>query len=316
MNEIKYINEKLVEKHLTTRECIDLMRDTLEAYSNKRCIQNLRTALRLDGDNLIGLMPGYVKDQNCFGTKVITVFPENYKISKPSHQGIVMIFDDKDGALKAVVDGEAITAKRTAAVSAVATDILASKDAKVMTLLGCGVQAEMHLESINHVRDLIEVRVWSLYIKDSTAFVQRMKKKYNIKITAVENSQDAVENADIICTLTPSKEPILFGDWVKKGVHINTVGACTPNARELDSTLVKKSKVFVDSFESATRESGDILIPIAEGVIDNSIIHAEIGEVILGSKSGREHENEVTVFESLGLAVEDIAAANYVYEKI
>ena len=201
-------------------------------------------------------MPGYLKKSGVLGTKIITVFPDNHRHGLPSHQGVVLLFDSNNGALKAVVDGSEITAIRTAAVSAIATDQLARKDSEVLCLLGAGQQARTHLEAMLLVRPIKVVKVWSRNSENAKRFKDEMEQKFNVLIKVCDTAEEAACDADIICTVTSSKQPILKGVWVKEGAHINAVGACQPNDRELDSELVRKSMFYVDSIESATNESG------------------------------------------------------------
>lgn len=309
------IEEKDVKNLSHMEDYIKVMRETLGSLSRGKSLQILRTAIRMDNDNILGVMPSYIKDNKVVGTKVITVFTKNHKIGKPSHQGVILVFDSENGELKAIVDGIAITAYRTAAVSAIATDLLARKNSKELALLGAGVQARSHLEAMLLVRDVKTVKVWDLYLDASENFAIEMSKKYCIEVVSCKTVEETVKTADIICTLTPAKEPILFGKWLKKGVHINAVGACTPDAREVDTETVIKSKLYVDKIESTINEAGDYIIPLNEGAITQEHIVGEIGDIIINNLEGRKTEEEITMFEALGLAVEDLAAANHIYKK-
>lgn len=294
------------------QSCIQLMRDTLAALARGEATQVLRTAMKLEERNVLGVMPSAFQSKNIAGTKVITVMPENSQKGLPSHQGIVIVFETETGTLKAVVEGEAITAIRTAAVSAVATDLLARKDSKVLAILGTGVQARMHLESIQLVRKIEQVFVWDRKVASAQKYAEEMSQQCKIPISYCETAEEAVKAADIICTVTAAKEPILFGKHVKKGAHINAVGACTPDCRELDTELVKMSRLYVDQIESAINEAGDFLIPYKEGAVDEKHIVGEVGKILLGKVEARQTDHEITVFEALGLALEDLAAADFV----
>lgn len=310
-----YISGEQVKELLDMQTCIRLMSETLSALSRGEAIQVLRTAMKLEGRNVLGVMPSALLSQNIAGTKIITVLPENLYKGLPSHQGVVVVFEAETGSLKAVVEGNEITAIRTAAVSAVATDVLARQDAKSLAVLGTGVQARMHLEAIRLVRNIEQVYVWDRNMDSALKYSVEMSEKFGIAITACPTSEEAVKDADIICTVTAAKEPILFGKHVKKGAHINAVGACTPDCRELDTELVKISRFYTDRIESAIHEAGDFLLPFQEGVIGKDHILGEIGELLLGKIKGRVKKEDITVFEALGLAVEDLAAADFVINR-
>lgn len=309
------INQKQVEDILTMKACIQVMEDVLKELAAGEAIQHLRSVVPIEKNNLMGLMPGYLRKEEVIGTKVITIYPENHQHGQPSHQGVVLLNDAKDGSLKAVMDGTKITAIRTAAVSAVATKALSKKDAEVLSLLGSGEQARTHLEAILLVRPIKLVNIWSRNMEKAKEWKAEMEQKYPVSIHVFETVKGAVREADIICTLTASTEPILCGEWVKEGAHINAVGACKAADRELDSELVRKSLFYVDRVESALNESGDYLFPLKEGVIDSNHIVGEIGEVLTKKVHGRQSNSEITIFESLGLAIEDLAAANFIYHE-
>lgn len=309
------INQNEVAELLAMESCITVMESVLKDLSAGQAVQSLRQVLPLHQGNLIGLMPGYLQAEEVAGAKIISVFPSNHGSGLPSHQGLVTLFDSSTGVLKAVVDGQKITAIRTAAVSAVATRYLARKDAEVLTILGTGEQAKSHLEAMLLVRSIREVRVWSRTHAKAKDFQVEMSRKYGVEIVVAESVQEAVSPADIICTVTASTEPVLKGEWLKSGVHINAVGACRPTDRELDSETVRLAKLYVDRLESAHNESGDYLIPLNEGVITSGHIIGEIGELISGRIEGRATADEITLFKGLGLAIEDLAAANFIYNE-
>jgi len=246
------------------------------------------------------------------GAKVITVVPGNTGTPYDSHQGVVLLFEATNGRLRAIVDAAAITAIRTAAVSGVATRLLARADAGDLALLGTGVQAERHLEAMRVARRLRRVRAWSPNAGRRVAFAERMTRRFGLPVEPCDSARDAVEGADIVCTLTSAREPVLEGDWLEPGAHVNAVGASQPSARELDSAAVARARLFVDRRESALRESGDVLTPLHEGRFGVDHIRGEIGELLVGSAAGRTAPEEITLFESLGLAVEDLFAAHYV----
>jgi ornithine cyclodeaminase/alanine dehydrogenase-like protein (mu-crystallin family) len=309
------INQKEVQELLPMAACIKLMENVLIDLAEGTAVQHLRTVVPIQKDNVMGLMPGFLKKEEVVGTKVITIYPRNHQNGLPSHQGVVLLNDSKDGSLKAMIDGMEITAIRTAAVSAVASNLLAKKDSKVLCLLGSGVQARTHLEAIALVRPIAQVKVWSQNNGKAQLFKEEMEQKFAIPIEVCQTVESAVQQADIICTLTASTVPILKGEWVKAGAHINAVGASQATDRELDSELVKKSFFYVDRVESAVNEAGDYLIPLKEGLIDSKHIVGEIGELLIQKIPGRQADTDMTIFESLGLAIEDIKAANFIFQK-
>ncbi|MBP3039066.1 ornithine cyclodeaminase family protein [Bacillaceae bacterium Marseille-Q3522] len=309
------INKAEVIKFLSVKKCIEIMKSALADLARGEAIQNLRSVIQIENGGILGQMPGYLQNKKILGTKVISVFADNHQYKLPSHQGVVLLFDSVNGELKAVVDGTAITAIRTAAVSAVATDLLAKKEAATLCLLGAGEQARSHLEAILAIRPIKRVNVWSRHKETAMLFKREMEEKFSADIQVCSSAERAANGAAIICTVTASEEPVLKNNWVMDGAHINAVGACRPNSRELDSELVARSEFYVDRSESAQKESGDYLIPLQEGKIKKTHIIGEIGEILIGKIKGRESNKSITVFDSLGLAIEDLAAAYYIYQQ-
>lgn len=306
------VEHKDVLALLDAGSCTTLMEQTLADLERGSGLQYLRGVTPLPSHDILGFMPAYL-GEDFFGAKVITVFHGNQAQGLPSHQGTVLLFDSPHGSLQALVDGGAITQVRTGAVSAVATKHLSRPDARHLALLGCGAQAVSHLEAIRQVRALEKVTVWDISAERSADFARRMSTQTGLMVQACSNVQDTVSDADIICTLTPSVTPILEGAWVKPGAHINAVGACRAMDRELSSDVVVKSKLYCDAMESILAEGGDFLIPKGEGLVDDSHIKGSLGQVIVGTCPGRESADEITLFEALGLAIEDVAAAKAVY---
>ena len=301
---------------LPMRECIDVMADALSALTRGDAILPLRQVLRLpDGKSAFAVMPAYLGQPKAVGAKVITVFPDNHGTSFDSHQGAVLLFEAEHGSLAAVMDASSITAIRTAAVSGLATRLLARDDATELAILGTGVQARTHLQAVLAVRRVHRVRVWSRSRKAVHAFADGESRRQDVQVEPASSARAAVEGADIVCTVTASREPVLAGEWLGNGAHVNAVGASLPFARELDSAAIARSRLYVDRRESALNEAGDFLIPRREGAVGDDHIVGELGEVLLGRVPGRRTGEEVTVFKSLGLAVEDVAAAAYVYER-
>ena len=243
--------------------------------------------------------------------------PGNHGSEYDSHQGTVLLFEVKHGQLLAIIDASEITAIRTAAVSGVATKLLARKNATQLAILGSGVQARTHLEAMLLARDISDVRIWSRNSDNARAFARNKSEKLGIDIEVTESAQAAVSGADIICTTTAAPEPILMGDWLpdESGVHINAVGSSVNFTRELDTAAVVKSRLYIDRRESTLNEAGDFLFPKKEGAISDDHIQGEIGEILLGKIEGRKSDEEITLFKSLGLAVQDLASAQHIYNK-
>jgi len=298
-------------------ECMDVMAETLKMLSRGNAVNPLRHAMWLpDKSGVIGMMPAYLGDTEVMGLKAISVFPGNHTTDYDSHQGTVMLFETKNGRLLAMMDASKITAIRTAAVSGVATRLLARKDAADLAILGSGVQAKTHFEAMQVARNISGVRVWSQHFDHAQKFADQTLAAHSLPISAVETVEEAVEGADIICTATSATDPVLQGDWISPGTHINAVGSSVAFTRELDTAAVVKSKLFVDRRESTLNEAGDFLFPKKEGAIDDGHIRGEIGDILLDRIGGRESSAEITLFKSLGLAVEDVAAAHYIYQKM
>ena len=260
-------------------------------------------------------MPAYSAALRAIGTKLITVFPGNHGTELDSHQGAVLLIDGERGSVLAMMDAASITAIRTAAVSAVATKLLARQDVATLTVVGAGVQGRTHIDAMLVARPFKRVHVWSRNADHAAALARDAASRHTVSIEPVTNLEAAVHAADVVCTVTAAREPVLRGGWLKPGVHINAVGASIPTARELDTEAVKRSAVFVDRRESALTEAGDILIPMKEGAISATHIRAEIGELLIGTATGRESDFEITLFKSLGLAIEDLASAHYLHER-
>jgi len=310
------INHREVSQLLPMNECIEVMANALKALSQGDAANPLRTVMWLpEKAGALGMMPAYWSDQKVMGLKALSVFSSNMDTEYDSHQGGVFLFETKNGRPLAIVDASAITAIRTGAVSGVATRLLARQDAGDLAMLGSGVQAWGHLEAMLKVRKIRRVRVWSLPLDHARKFVERVSRHYNIHAEFIASAREAVTGADLICTVTSAGEPILAGEWIASGTHINAVGSSVPFTRELDTAAVVKSRLFVDRRESTINEAGDFLFPKREGAIDDSHIQGEIGEILASRIEGRRSQDEITLFKALGLAVEDVAAAHYVYTK-
>ncbi|MEK6282628.1 MAG: ornithine cyclodeaminase family protein [Acidobacteriota bacterium] len=309
-------HEEVVEL-LPIKECIAVMRGALSALAAGKVHQPLRTIIRPpDAAGLMGLMPSYISgDSGAFGLKAICIFPGNPAKGKDAHQGAVLLFSADTGELLAMMNASAITAIRTAAVSGVATDLLAREDACNLAIIGTGVQARSHLAAMSQVRSIKRCRIASRQIEHALKFAEEMRADFAFPLEPVDSVEDALAGASLIVTVTSAIEPIVRREWISPGAHLNVVGACTPKAREVDSATMAASSLFVDRRESTTNEAGDYLIPAREGAIGPDHIRAEIGEVLHGDRAGRTSPEEITLFKSLGLAIEDLAAAEYLYRK-
>ena len=306
-------DQAYVERNLTTAACIQIMEEVLKEEREGTVTQYLRTAIPLPNTNILGIMPGY-SEKGYFGAKILSVYHTNGGTGYPSHQGEILLFGKEHGEVLAIVDAMSVTRIRTGAVSAVASKALAREDSRTLAILGCGVQGHSHLEAMAEIFDLETVYAWDVVgeAADKLADVAEKKGIYGVSCSTVE---EAVRHADIVCTVTPSKTPILMDQWVRPGTHVNAVGACAPSDRELDSDLSTRSRFYGDNLESVLHESGDFLIPLKEGRYGKEHMIGVVGDVLTGKLKGRTSEDEVTVFEALGMAVEDIACAIYLYEQ-
>jgi ornithine cyclodeaminase/alanine dehydrogenase-like protein (mu-crystallin family) len=302
---------------LPIKECIPLMREALIALAAGKVHQPLRTIIRPpDAKGVMGLMPSYVSgDAAAFGLKAICVFPGNPAQGKDAHQGAVLLFSAETGELLAMMNASAITAVRTAAVSGVATDLLARADACNLAILGSGVQARSHLVAMSEVRPIKRCRIASRHIEHARNFAEEMRQDFSFPLEPVETVEEALEDADLIVAATTAVEPIVKREWISEGAHLNLVGSSTPKTREVDSETMGAASLFVDRRESTINEAGDYLFAARDGLIGPDHIRAEIGEVLTGDKPGRISPEEITCFKSLGLAIEDLAAADYLYRK-
>jgi ornithine cyclodeaminase/alanine dehydrogenase-like protein (mu-crystallin family) len=293
------------------------MAEALADLSAGRMHQPLRSVVRPpDAIGLMGLMPSYrAGAQALYGLKAICVFPGNTAIGKDAHQGSVMLFSAATGELLALLNASAITAIRTGAVSAVATRLLAREDAGDLAILGSGVQARSHLVAIACVRPIRRVRVASRSFEHARAFAEAYAPRYPFPIEPAASAEAAVRGADLIVTATTAAEPILRYEWIAPGAHINAVGSSIPTTREIDTATMANAALYVDRRESTLNEAGDYLFAMRAGAIGPDHICAEVGELLLSTQPGRSAPNAITLFKSLGLAIEDLAAADYVYRQ-
>jgi len=308
-----------VARVLPMGAAVALMRRAFQELAAGRVQQPLRQVLHAPTGDAFAVMPARACAEDgttaALGVKAITVVPGNKDRGLPPHHGLILVFDPGTGVPVAAVDAAAVTAIRTAAASAVATDVLASPDARVLAVLGAGTQARSHLTAMAEVRRLDEVRVWNRDPARARALAERAGARLGIPVVPCATVGEATRGADIVCTTTASTEPLLFGPDLDDGVHVNAVGASFPHTRELDGSVVRRAGVFVDRRESALNEAGDLLAAIREGFFAAGDIRAEIGEVLLGHHPGRTRETEVTVFKSLGMAVQDLLSAAHVWQR-
>jgi ornithine cyclodeaminase/alanine dehydrogenase-like protein (mu-crystallin family) len=315
------LSEDDVRRLLSMDDLIDAMHGALIEYSRGRVQQPLRTVLDVEtpaaagsnGHAFFGVMPAHIPKSGALGTKLVTVFGTNAAIGLPSHLATIVLLDQTTGELLAVMDGRYITEARTAAVSAVSARLLARDDAATMAILGSGVQARSHLAALTRVRNISRVRVWSPSPVRRRAFADEMRSTTTAEIADVASAEDAVRGASIVVLATAAREPVLHSEWVDDGTHIAAVGACRPDQREMDPALVARARTFVDSRTGALAEAGDLVLAIREGRIDAAHIAGELGELAAGDVAGRRDAREVTLFKSLGMAVEDVAAAHLAY---
>jgi ornithine cyclodeaminase len=315
MSELLVLSHADVKRLLPMDDCIELMAGALTDLARGRSWQPLRFVVRPpEEQSLMGLMPAHHSSpQAAYGLKTVCIFPGNPARGLDPHQGGVMLFDGETGELRALIDASAVTSIRTAAVTGVATRALAREDSRVLAIIGSGVQARPHLEAMALVRPFDEARVWSRTPEHAEAFANEAAAQFPVE--AVESAEAAVRGADVVVTVTSSREPVVDRDWLAPGAHVNAVGSSIPTARELDSATIGAAAIFVDRRESTLNESGEYLTAIDEVGIGPDHIRAELGEVLVGSYQGRRSDDELTVFISLGLAVEDLAAAEYLYER-
>ncbi len=310
----RIVSQDQVHALLPMAECIEVVEEALRALARGEAVLPLRQLMRLpDRSGLLGLMPAHLGPLRTMGVKVISVIPANHGTDLDTHQGAVLLFEAERGRLLAVVDATSITEIRTAAASAVATRALAREDASDLAILGTGVQARAHLEAMRVARAVRSVRVWDRSTDRAQAFARRESDRHGIEVRSVAIAREAIQDADLVCTTTAATEPILEGAWLEPGAHVNAVGACFPTARELDTEAVLRSRFYVDTREGALEEAGDFLIPKAAGEVGDDHIVGEIGGVLTGQVPGRRTEDEITVFESLGIGIYDLAAAHRVW---
>ena len=316
MQRFRLLTEQQVHSLLPMPDLIAAMESALAKFSAREVLQPVRSVLTVGPTKAyFGLMPAYVPAPASLGAKLVTVFGENHKRDLPSHLATILLLDPETGALQAIMDGRYITEARTAAVSAVSTRFLAKPEASTLAIIGSGVQARSHLEAYQLVRQLKEVRIWSPKQRSREQFVDDMSDHVPVPIVAADSAEAAVRGADLIVLVTSSPTPVIEDQWVSNGAHVVCVGACRPNQQEMPPALVARSRLYVDSKAAALVEAGDVVMNIAAKLFDESHIRGEIGELVLGRVDGRRGADDITVFKSLGMAVEDVVAADLVFRR-
>jgi len=312
---MRFIDREEVTRRLSYEMCIPIVRDAMIAFSMGETKQLLRSIIPLSEGRLFGIMPGAMGAHAPFGAKLISVFHENFARGIQSHQGLVILFDPETGAPVCAVHAGEITAIRTAAASAVATDVLALKGARRLALLGYGEQATTHARAMQKIRPLESIVVWGRSRDRAHTFAERIQAELAVPVTAAGGVREAVAEADIICTVTSAPEPILKGEWVRPGTHLNLVGSGYAGPAEVDSALVIRSRFIADSREGVLNQGAEFLRAKAAGLVSDEHIVAEIGQVLAGEIEGRRSAEEITVYKSLGHVVQDLASAWALYSQ-
>ncbi len=306
---------EVVRELLDYEGCIAAVRDAMTSFSRDGTPQPLRSIVEIEHDKLFGMMPGMLSAPGGFGAKMLSVFEDPADPGRAEHRGVVVLFSRDTGETKCIADAGEITKIRTAAASAVATDALARPDASRLFVLGCGAQAATHIQAIARVRKLGDVAVWGRRFDRAQEFASCMARETGLPVKAVREARSAAEAADIICTVTGSPTPVLLGDWVRPGTHVNAVGSSRPGPVEIDHALVVKSRYVADSRRSALAAASEFLAARDAGLVRDEHIVAEIGEVLLGRVPGRTSADEITLYKSLGHIVQDLAAVEHVHAR-
>lgn len=313
---MRIIDREEVAERLTYEVCIPIVRKAMIAFSKGETRQLLRSIIPLAEGRMFGVMPGAMGADAPFGAKLVSVFPENFAKGKQSHQGLVILFDPETGAPACVIHAGEVTAIRTAAASAVATDALARPEASRLALLGYGEQAATHAEAISKVRKIEAITVWGRDPARAEAFAARMDAELGIPVTAATDARAAVAQADIVCTVSAAKEPILKGEWVAPGTHLNIVGSSYAGPTEVDNDLVVRSRFIADSREGVLAQGAEFLKAKEAGLIGDDHVVGEIGQVLAGDLEGRQSVDQITAYKSLGHVVQDLASGWALYREL
>ena len=310
------LSETQVQSLIDIDELISTLEKAHVQYSTGKAVMPVRLVVPLPQiQGRVTSMPGFLNEDKALGMKVVTYFQENPKRNLPAILGTIMLFSAETGKMIAAMDGSYITAIRTACASAMATKALANAKTSALGILGAGVQARAHIEALARVRKIERIKIYSPSGTSAAAIKKDLEAAMKIAIAIAEDAEDAVRDADLLVTGTTAKEPVVKNAWLKAGVHINAVGSHRPDYREIDGATMARAKVVVDSREAIMAECGDILLAIKEKAISENHLHGEIGEVLAGTKPGRSSASEVTLYKSVGIAIQDVATANLVYRK-
>lgn len=314
------LSKKDIQKVFTMKDAVEADKEAFTLFSEGKSVVPLRTnigAPKYDGAFLF--MPSYVENLECSAIKIVNVFPKNIEKGIPTTPAQVLLIDGKTGVVISVLDGTYVTQLRTGAASGAAFDVLANPTAKKGALIGTGGQAATQLEAMLAVRDLEEVKVYDINLQRTEEFVEKMNEElasYGTRIIAAKSSDEAIEDADMIVTVTPSSKPVFDGNKVKAGATVSCVGSYQPHMQEMDSVILQRAgKIYFDSEEAVLSEAGDILIPLADGLITKEDFTGDLGDVLLGKVVGRETEEEIIVFKTVGIGTQDLVTAKHIYDK-
>lgn len=316
---IKILTKTDIQNAINMAQAIQAVKKAFIQYSQKKAVAPLRTQLPVrEKEGVVLFMPAYLPDFESLGAKIVSVFPRNFLIGLPTLHAVFLVLDTESGCPSSLMDGSALTALRTGAASGVATDLLARPDARIVAIFGAGVQGRTQLEAVCAVRTIAKAWIYDPNLEAAKAFVAEMQQHgagIPRDISVARTPQQALENADIICTATTSSSPVFADIDLCPGVHINGVGSYTPDMQEIPAPTVIRSKIVVDSLPASLAEAGDVIIPLQNNLMDQSHIHGEIGQVAAGDLPGRESASEMTFFKSVGLAVQDVATASFALKR-
>lgn len=312
---MRILNASAVAQALSHSDCIDALEAAMQAVSNDGTIMPLRQYMDIPGgEGKFTLMPGYLNNPTSFGVKIVSKFPREPDSPYGSHVGAVVVFDPDLGIPLAIMDAAELTAIRTASASALATKILARKNSEVLTILGTGAEALHHARSIVCVREITAIRIWGRTREHAEKLAGTIKEELGVAVEVMSSVQEAIRDADIVCTTTSAKKPFLKGEWLTPGTHVNLVGAAVISAAEADTDVVTRSRFFVDSRASAMAQAGELNAAIKAGLVDETHVLAELGELLQAPKTGRLTDQDITVYKSLGVVAQDLAAGLKAYE--
>lgn len=303
-----------IEKLLPITDCIEVMHNAMSQVSRREVVLPLRQFMAVPGTKgKLGLMPGYIAEPASFGVKIVSKYERPADSAHGTHVGAVLLFEAADGLALALLEGGTLTAIRTSAASALATRTLARPNSRRLAIIGCGEEALHHIHAMLAVRPIEDITVWGRSVTKAEAFARRVQLPVSVRMTTAATVEEAVAEADIVCTVTSAATPILKGEWLRAGTHLNLVGSAIPTTAEVDSTCVARGRFYVDYREAALAQAGELMTAIREGIVTEDHIIGEIGEVLIGTKAGRQSAEEITIYKSLGITAQDLSAAHHVY---